>query len=553
MCFGGVAYANEALLARFFPAAGNPQRHVARPLVGLPEVDRSESPVEQYNAGVKLNNDALEAMRGKNFKEACRLLKEACQLVPAHKGFLNNYLIALQQVKGQESETIRVAHTIMALDASDSQAPLTVGLMYLNELKQPAKAIDYLAHALQLAPENSSIATSLAIAYEKAGFAEDAFEVLKKYAARAGNEAYPFYLLGLQYLERRDYNPAIRAFESARKLDEKGYAHDAWVRARYFAGQLEGLGAECRAILQRFPGVLNRESLEKILISLQPGDFRLVETIGLKISTPSALDKLDFLIKPVPDVANHQSASLVSAEFSSRGRQVRANIDAREGNKLRIGVPAEVLAPDLQLKLTYHIVTTPFLGSQIVSTAGIQEPDIRLLANDPLFSIDNPLLASLVALIDSRPGNFVQNATLAVANGLKYRENYEDHPVEWAFANPDACDCTEFARLLAAICLKKGIPARVATGFLIKNELLGRETSVGHAWCEVFFKGKGWVPVDPTLQSTMHWAYFGNLLSDQILFDFIGAEKRSRVSIDFSSSRPDLKVSLSNSYLISKW
>jgi hypothetical protein len=334
------------------------------------------------------------------------------------------------------------------------------------------------------------------------------------------------------------------------KFDDKGYAHDAWVRARYFAGQLEGLESECRAILRRFPGVMNRESLERILLSLQTGDFKLVETIGLNISAPSSLEKLDFLIKPVPDIKNHQSVSLVGAEFISRGRSFKANIDAKEGAKFRIGVAKEVLAPEFKLKLTYRIATTPLLGSQIPDAAGVAEPDIRALSQDELFSLGSPLLVALAARVESMPGNYVQNATIAVANGLKYKENFEDRSVEWAFANPDACDCTEFSRLLAALCLKKGIPARVTTGFLVKTEMIGKETSVGHAWCEVFFKGKGWVPIDPTLQSNMHWAYFGNLLSDQILFDYIGAEKRSRVSIDFTSTRPDLKVSLNNSYLL---
>ncbi len=551
---GGVLSADTALVKRFFPE-DRPAvaRYQVRPPADLPEVDTSESPVDEYNAGVALNNRALEEMSKNNFQEACRLLAEACQKVPSGKGFWSNYLVALRRVKGREKDAIEVARTVMALDATDFQAPHIAGLIYLNELKQTDRAIDYLACALKLAPDDSSIAIALATALDQAGYDEDAFELLKKYAARSENDAYPSYLLGLQYLERQDYNPAIRAFASARRFDDKGYAHEAWVRARYFAGQLEGLAPECKDILRRFPGVMNRESLEKILVSLQPGEFRLIETIGLKISTPSALDKLDFLIKPVPDIANHQSVSLAGAEFISRGRSFKANIDAKEGNKLRIGVENEILAPELQLKLTYRISTEPFLGSQIAGNVAISEPDVRVLANDPLYNLDNSDLTVLAEKLAGMPGNYVQNATVAVARGLKYRENYEDHSVEWALKNLDACDCTEFARLLAALCLKKSIPARVVTGFLIKSELIGKETSVGHAWCEVFFKGKGWVPIDPTLQSTMHWAYFGNLLSDQILFDYVGAEKRSRVSIDFTSTRPDLKVSLSNSYLIDKW
>ena len=550
--FGSMAFADAADLSRFFPATPVVPRYTAREISQLPQIDHEESPVDEYNAAVDLNNRALDLMKRNEFEQARRLLAEACEKVPSGKGFWSNYLIALRRIKGRETEAINAARVVMALDPQDFQAPYIAGLIYLNELKQPQVAADYLAAALKLAPEDGSVAVAMATALEQAGFDDDAFEILQKHAPKAGNDAYPFYLLGLQYLERRDYNPAIRAFNTARAFDEKGYAHDAWIRARYFAGQLEGLAADCKAILQRFPNVLNRESLQRMLLSLEPGDFRLIETIGLKISTPSALEKLDFLIKPIPDVANHQSVSLAGAEFISRGRAVKASIDAKEGAKLRLGVPRELLAPELQLKLTYRIATVPLLGSQIPA-ATVSIPDVRTLAQDQLLSMENPTLAALAAKVAAQPGNYVQNATIAVANGLKYRENFEDRSVEWALANPDACDCTEFSRLLAALCLKKGIPARVTTGFLVKTELIGKETAVGHAWCEVFFSGKGWVPIDPTLQSNMHWAYFGNLLSDQILFDYIGAEKRSRVSIDFTSTRPDLKVSLNNSYLLDKW
>lgn len=546
------ANADEAFFARFFPKPVISRKFVAASIGELPEVDRSESPVDQYNAGVELNNRALEAMNNGDFEEASRLFAEACIKVPSGKGFWSNRLIALRRTKGREAEAVEVARTVMALDANDFQAPYIAGLIFLNELKQPETAAAYLYNALRISPEDASVAIALATALEQAGYDDDAFELLKKYAHKTSSDAYPFYLLGLQYLERRDYNPAIRAFETARGFDQKGYAHDAWIRARYFAGQLDGLAPACSQTLQRFPTVLNRDSLERILVSLQPGDYQLIETIGIKVSTPSALDKLDFLIKPVPDVKDHQTSALVGAEFVSRGRSYRAEIDEKEGARLRIGVEKEILAPEFFLRLTYRISTRAMLGSQMPDSSQ-PDPDIRVLAQDPLLSMNDTLLAALSDKISAIPGNYVQNAAVAVSSGLKYKENYEDFSVEWALQNPDGCDCTEFSRLLAALCLKKGIPARVTTGFLVKSELIGKDTSVGHAWCEVFFKGKGWVPIDPTLQANMHWAYFGNLLSDQILFDYIGAEKRSRVSIDFTSTRPDLKVNLTNSYRISNW
>jgi tetratricopeptide (TPR) repeat protein len=501
---------------------------------------------------VDLNNQGLEAMRLQDFAMASRLFAQACEKAPGEKGFWNNLLIATRKVKGNEIEAVKVAHQIVALDPGDAQAPYVAGLVYLNDLKRPAEAIPYLDYSLRVNPGDAGVALALANALEQAGYSDDAFEVLEKYARKTSADPYPLYLLGLQYLERKDYNAAIATLASARKLDNKGYSHDAYIRARYFAGQLDGLEQECRDVLRRFPEVLNRQSLERILLSLQAGDFRLVETISVKLSAASSIEKLDFLVKPVPDSRNHQHVDLLSAEFTSRGKSIPASIDTREAGRLRISVPREALAPEFFLTLVSRIRTQAMLGSRI--TADDQpEPDINSLMRDPMLNLDHPLLTALAERIARLPGNYVQNAVKAVSDGLRYRENYEDFSVEWALTNPDNCDCTEYSRLVAALCLKKGIAARVATGYLIKHELIDKDTSVGHAWCEVYFKGKGWVPIDPTLQANMHWAYFGNLLSDQILFDYINSHKRTRISIDFISNRPDLQVNLGNSYRISYW
>lgn len=545
-------FADNNLLARFFPEARKYARYSGQALQ-VAAVSRQPQPdIDQYNEGVELNNQGLEAMRGNDFVLASRLFAQACGKVPGEKGFWSNRLIAARRCKGLEDEAIRIAGHIMGLSPDDYQAPYIAGLLYLNELKQPIKAIPYLDYALRVSSEDPAVAMALATALEQCGFSDDAFEVLKKYAHRTPEDPYPMYLLGLQYLERRDYNAAIRAMSSAKASDDKGFAHEAWIRARYFAGQLDGLEHDCREVLRRFPEIMNRQSLERILISLQPGDFRMVETIVIRLSAPSTIEKLDFLIKPVPDSRNHQQVNLISAEFLSRDKLIKASIDTREAGRLRIGVPREALAPEFSLKLTSRIITQAMLGSR-VSSSDLVAPDIKALMLDPMLSMDHPFLNALVERINSMPGNFVQNAAQAVSDGLTYKENFEDNSVEWALTNLDNCDCTEYSRLLAALCLKKGIPARVATGYLIKQELIDTETSVGHAWCEVFFKGKGWVPIDVTLQANMQWAYFGNLLSDQILFDYMNSHKRTRISIDFVSNRPDLQVNLSNSYRISYW
>lgn len=545
---------DQRVLHRFFPAEKTWPAYVpSKTITPFPANRTAQVPATEFNEAVELNNQGLDAMRSNDFVQAARLFTAASKLAPSETGFLSNRLLALRRIKGREHQAIEVARMLLGTDQNYAQAAYVAGLIYLNELEDAQEAILYLRYAHQIDADNADVGVALAHAYEQAGYNNDAFALLQKFANRAGDDPYPRYLLGLQHLERNDYNAAIAAFNSARIYDDKGYVHDMLIRARYYAGQLANLAAEARSVLNRFPNVANKESIERILFSLEPADFRFVETIKLTISRPSAIERLDFLVRPIPEVSGHQETMLVSCEVFSRQNEFRLNADERESDgRYRISLPNGALAPEIRLRLTYRIKTRPLLATQRVADS-IKHPDLKSLMADPLLSLDNPALESLANQLVRMPGNYVQNAVKAVADGLSYKENFEDYSVEWALANPDLVDCTEYSRLLAALCLKKGIPARMVTGFLVKPEFMNKPTSVGHAWTEVFFERRGWVPVDATLQQSMHWAYFGNLLSDQILFDMDNRQNKPRVSIDFVSSQPDVRADLSNSYIISKW
>lgn len=538
-------------LERFFPAKKTFPRFDRVLRINLPNMNFAAAKPEVFNQAVDFNNQGLAALRNGNANEAENLFARACKLVPGEKGFWNNRLLASSKIKGNELRSVEIAKKVMALDEKNFQAAHIAGLLLLNELERPVDAIAFFNHALER-KDDPVVAVSLANAYLKAGYSENAFDVLKKHAHKSGDDPYPLYLLGLQYLERKDYNPAIRALNSARPNDRKGFVHDAWIRARYFAGQLEGLAQDCRMVLQRFPEIMNRQSLERILFSLADQDFRLEERIKIKVTQASAIERLDFLVKPIPDISGHQSAKLVVAEIVSHSGSNRAQITSREADgRLRISVPKDQIRTDFVLRLVHRIQTRPLLGSQM-SQKSLRKPEIKYADLNEKYSINDSLLALLADRVERIPGNLVQNAAMAVTDGLKYLENYEDNPVSWALQNPENCDCTEFSRLLAAICLRKGIPARMATGFLVKPEMMGQETAIGHAWCEVFFAGRGWVPIDPTLQSTMHWAYFGNLLSDQIYFSD-GSDSSSRISIDYTSTQAELQVSLNGTFVLTNW
>ena len=61
--------------------------------------------------------------------------------------------------------------------------------------------------------------------------------------------------------------------------------------------------------------------------------------------------------------------------------------------------------------------------------------------------------------------------------------------------------CEQYASAMAYMARRAGLPARVAIGFT-RGEKTGGEWSVGtrdaHAWVEIYFRGVGWVPFDPT-------------------------------------------------------
>ena len=61
--------------------------------------------------------------------------------------------------------------------------------------------------------------------------------------------------------------------------------------------------------------------------------------------------------------------------------------------------------------------------------------------------------------------------------------------------------CTYYASAMTVMCRMAGLPARYVEGFEAQPAADGFAYVTGkdaHAWTEVYFKGFGWVPFDPT-------------------------------------------------------
>ncbi|MCS6919954.1 MAG: transglutaminase-like domain-containing protein, partial [Fimbriimonadales bacterium] len=93
-----------------------------------------------------------------------------------------------------------------------------------------------------------------------------------------------------------------------------------------------------------------------------------------------------------------------------------------------------------------------------------------------------------------------------IESNTAYNLNVEAYPqdvdaVEYFLFEAKQGYCVEFATALAVLCLYADIPARVASGFILKeregNEYVVREEH-RHLWTEVYFEGVGWVAFDAT-------------------------------------------------------
>ncbi|MBF0503233.1 MAG: tetratricopeptide repeat protein [Candidatus Riflebacteria bacterium] len=514
----------------------------------LPAPSTVQVDTKTYNRGVEIGNSGLKSLEAGNSTAAIAAFREAIALNPREASFQNNLAVAMEKNNGNPAEILELRRRLMALEPKDFTAPYGAGMVLLQKLKKPLESLPYFVRALELKPDDPDVAVALASAWNSAGYQDQAIELLNRYAHLAKKDAYPMYLLGMLLLERKDFVPAIRALESAAAMDTAGYAREALIRAKFYAGRLQGLAEEAEQLLRKYPGVPNRQSLERMVFSLFPHRLRLVETISVDLANPESVQNMRLVIRQLPSRKGHQEVTLEKAEWVSGNRTepgefLQADADGRSA----IVTPAAFVGKRVSLRLQYLIKTEPWLATSgsCVPTAS---PDLQNLRRDEDLAVDSPDLTALEDRLHKLSGNSLQNYFLAIGRGLHYKENYENHSVPWIFSNLDLCDCTEFASLLAALCLHRNLPARIVTGFLLKMETIGQDTTIGHAWTEVYFPDRGWIPIDPTLGQNSYWAYFGNLLSDQIYFDFQEPGRKARVMVDLTAGNSDVGIKISSSY-----
>ena len=182
---------------------------------------------------------------------------------------------------------------------------------------------------------------------------------------------------------------------------------------------------------------------------------------GLKLRTGSAPYSV---VASVPVRGEDVPGGLSENRLRAAGREYPVEVSLRY-----LGVPPDAIGPEARL-----------LQDRVSQLAGSDNPfDLAKTMEQFLRSSAFTYNSDVRALAGCREMG-------AVECFARYRQGY----------------CLHYASTMAILLRERGIPARLAVGFLPgTRDVTGREVILSdreHAWVEVYFPGYGWVTFDPT-------------------------------------------------------
>ena len=119
----------------------------------------------------------------------------------------------------------------------------------------------------------------------------------------------------------------------------------------------------------------------------------------------------------------------------------------------------------------------------------------EFLKQEKYIEKDDPEIQQIAESIEAQTEvEIVKNIYNYVIDNLEYTLHGKK---DWGAVNAlqqKKGDCTEYSDLFVAICRAKNIPARVATGYMVRFD----SDSSKHNWVEVYLQKYGWIPFDPS-------------------------------------------------------
>lgn len=217
-------------------------------------------------------------------------------------------------------------------------------------------------------------------------------------------------------------------------------------------------------------------------------------------------------IIPIP-----QGSGAQHVEEESFSTSVEFFHDSRFGN--RVGVWKEVVPAGGRAALSASFLVTV---SPIVRTsARVQEQRESFLRNRFFESRDAQEIACSIV-----PNENDEMRIARAFNGYTVNNFQYGNPIRGLYSAQAAfekrvVDCGGFDTVFSSLCVTRGIPARIVSGFWAGHH--GQEMM--HAWCEFMNSAGEWVPADPSIEHLVRTGRdrtksgrFGYVGSDRIVF-----------------------------------
>ena len=153
------------------------------------------------------------------------------------------------------------------------------------------------------------------------------------------------------------------------------------------------------------------------------------------------------------------------------------------------------------LTITYDMLIFPYdyktAGERKAAAAPSEEDLSPFLKKEAYINPGHKKMLEVASTIHgSSEEEIVRNVFQFVTNHMEYRRfNQQERGAVLALKQGKG-DCTEYSELMVSLCRAKDIPARLVYGAAVGGDNL--RGNFLHNWVEVYFKGRGWVPFDPT-------------------------------------------------------
>jgi hypothetical protein len=151
----------------------------------------------------------------------------------------------------------------------------------------------------------------------------------------------------------------------------------------------------------------------------------------------------------------------------------------------------------ITISAEYTFIANASCGDPEASPLSAEEVDIYTRPREGLISVNSRIAALAKRIAGPEPDHWLQvqriwnfildNFTCCLVH---YDQIGAANPSEWVLDN-GVFDCQLGCALLISHCRSLGIPARLASGYLLYSV-----APTYHYWAETFIVGRGWVPID---------------------------------------------------------